>query len=399
MESSKYLNNIYYKIINKIFTLEKLYQAYLNCRQTKRKTINALKFEWNLEKNLFKLYQELKTRKYRPGRSICFVIKDPVPREIFAASFKDRIIHHLLLNEVESIGERKFIFDSFACRKNKGTHLAIQRLRNFIRKATKNYKKEINYLQLDISGFFRNINYQVLFSLFEKMINQQNQSYQWKQDILWLSKIIIFHRPTDNYILKDNFDLFKLIPSHKSLFSASVNNGLAIGNYSSQFFANLYLNELDQLVKKKLRCKYYIRYVDDFIILNESKKKLKYWKNKIDFFLKRKLYLELNSKKTKLQSLDKGIDFLGYFIKLDYTLVRQKVVQRLKNKLYNYNINNIMNDINLDKFLAVINSYYGHFRLASSFNLRKNIYENYLGYFKKYFLCKNKYMFLSILKK
>ena len=137
--------------INKIFNLEKLYCAYLDCRRTKRKTINALKFEWDLEKNLVKLLGELKTRVYHPGRSICFVITDPVPREIFAADFRDRIVHHLLVKEMERVGERSFIFDTFSCRKNKGAHLAVKRLNKFIRQATENYKNRIFYVQLDIA--------------------------------------------------------------------------------------------------------------------------------------------------------------------------------------------------------------------------------------------------------
>jgi len=120
-----------------IFTFEKLYRAYLDCRKTKRKTINALKFEWNLERNLFQLQKELETKRYKPGRSICFAVKEPSPREIFAASFRDRVVHHLLINEILEIGERSFIFDSFSCRKNKGTHLAVKRLRKFSSKKIK----------------------------------------------------------------------------------------------------------------------------------------------------------------------------------------------------------------------------------------------------------------------
>src|SRR3989344_8145385 len=99
--------------MNEIFTFKKLYQAYLDCQKTKRKTINALKFEYNLEKNIFLLQKELETKKYKPGRSICFVVKEPSPREIFAASFRDRVVHHLLVREVETIGEKNFIFDTF----------------------------------------------------------------------------------------------------------------------------------------------------------------------------------------------------------------------------------------------------------------------------------------------
>ena len=320
-----------------IFTFGKLYQAYLDCRKTKRKTINALKFEWNLERNLFQLQKELEAKKYKPGRSICFVVKEPSPREIFAASFRDRVVHHLLINEIEKMGEKSFIFDTFSCRKNKGTHLAIKRLKKFIGNTTENYSREAFYLQLDISGFFMAIEHHILYSLLEKMILKQNKSYQWKIDILWLAKTIVFHKPTKNYVIKGNPSLFKLIPSRKSLFESSEDKGLPIGNYSSQFFANLYLNELDQFVKRELRCKYYIRYVDDFILLDSDREKLKYLRDEISLFLKKNLDLELSLNKTKLQPIGKGISFLGYFVKPDYVLVRQKVIKRLKNKLYQLN--------------------------------------------------------------
>lgn len=380
-----------------IFSFEKLYQAYLDCRKHKRKTVNALKFEWNLERNLFQLQKKLETKRYKLGRSICFVVTDPSPREIFAASFKDRVVHHLLINEIGSIGERSFIFDTFSCRKNKGTHLAIKRLRKFIRRVTKNYKGSAFYTQLDISGFFMAIDHNILYSLFKKLILKKNKSYQWKEDVLWLAKIIIFHKPTENYITKGDTSLFKLIPPRKSLFDSGSNRGLPIGNYSSQFSANLYLNELDQFVKRELKCKYYLRYVDDVVILSQSKEKLKHLRDEINKFLKEKLNLELNLNKTKIQSIDKGVDFLGYFVKSNYILVRQKAVKRLKNKLYQ--LNKIIGSkfrILDSKILAMINSYYGHFRHAFSSNLRKDIYKNHLGKLKGKFLPKPNYTSLQL---
>jgi len=379
------------------FTLEKLYVAYLDCRRTKRKTVNALKFEWNLERNLFKLQKELKMREYQPGRSICFVVTEPSPREIFAASFKDRIVHHLLINEIENMGERSFIFDTHSCRKNKGTHLAIRRLKKFIREITENYQLEANYLQLDVAGFFMNINHNILYSLFKKLILKQNKSYQWEEDVLWLAKTIIFHKPIRNYVIKGDSSLFSLIPSRKSLFESPASTGLPIGNYSSQFFANLYLNQLDQLIKRELKCKYYVRYVDDLVLLDKSKEKLKYLEAKINLFLKENLSLELNSNKTKLKSINSGIDFLGYFMEPNYTLVRQRVVKRFKNKLYQENqVLEARSKISDSKNLAVINSYYGHFKSAFSFNLRKDIYENHLRKLKANFLPKSNYLFLKI---
>ena len=380
-----------------IFTFEKIYQAYLNCRRTKRKTVNALKFEWNLERNLFQLQKELETKRYRPGRSICFVVTDPSPREIFAASFRDRIIHHVLINEIEEMGEKMFIFDSFSCRKNKGTHLTIKRLKMFIRRITKNYKKEAFYLQLDISGFFMNINHNILYNIFKKMILKQNKSFQWKRDILWLAKTIIFYNPTKDYIIKGNHALFELIPDRKSLFKSPEDRGLPIGNYSSQFFGNLYLNESDQFIKRNLQCKYYVRYVDDFILLDRNEKKLKLWKDKINDFLGENLKLKLSLQKQKTQPLERGIDFLGYFVKPDYTLVRKKVVSRLKDRLHQLNKNG--GEIkNLKEILAMVNSYYGHFRHAFSFNLRKGIYENHLGKLKGKFLPKLDYTYLRLIE-
>lgn len=377
-------------LMNKIFTFEKIYRAYLDCRKTKRKTINALKFEYNLERNLFSLQKELQTKMYKPGRSICFVVKEPSPREIFAASFKDRVVHHILVKEVESIWEKCFIFDSFACRKNKGTHLAVERLKMLIKKTTENYSKKAFYLQLDISGFFMAIDRNILYSLFEKLVLKQNKSCRWKGDVLWLAKTIIFHKPTNNYIIKGSRSLFELIPPRKSLFDAPEGKGLPIGNYSSQFFANLYLNELDQFIKRELKCKNYIRYVDDFILLDKNKKKLKNLEDKIGAFLKRNLDLELKLNKTKLQPIDKGIDFLGYVTKPGYTLVRKKVVLRFKNKLYN------LKEENTKKILAIINSYFGHFNHAFTFNLRKDIFENHLGELQNRFLPKLNYSSLQI---
>ncbi|MFH1462681.1 MAG: RNA-directed DNA polymerase [bacterium] len=378
-----------------LFTFEKLYRAYLDCRRTKRKTINALKFEWNLERNLFQLQKELKDRKYKPGRSVCFVISKPSPREIFAASFRDRVIHHFLIREIEKAGEKNLIFDTFSCRKNKGTHLAIKRLKKFIRQITKNSRGNAFYAQLDVSGFFMSIDRHILYSIFEKLILKQRKFPQWEKDVLWLAKTIIFHKPTENYVIKGDPSLFKLIPPKKSLFKSPRGRGLPIGNYSSQFFANLYLNELDQFIKRKLKCQYYLRYVDDLVLLDKSREKFKIFRNKINLYLKRSLNLELNLQKTKIRSARQGIDFLGYFLKPEYVLIRKKVVSRMKDKLHKLN-NNPGKIPELKKVLATINSYYGHFKHAFSFNLKKDIYENHLGNLQNNFLPKPDYSSLKI---
>jgi RNA-directed DNA polymerase len=356
-----------------IFSFEKLYLAYLDCRKRKRKTINALKFEWDLEKNLFLLLKELRSKKYKPGRSICFVVEKPVPREIFAADFRDRIVHHLLVREIESRSEKDFIFDSFSCRKGKGTHKAVTRLKRGIKKLSQNYSKEIYYAQLDISGFFMSINCPILYQVFRRMVLKEKRSVSWKKEVLWLAKTIIFYQPTKNYSIKGNPSLFSLIPSRKSLFNSSKETGLPIGNYSSQFFANLYLNELDQFVKRKLNCRHYFRYVDDLVLLSETMSELVYFKKNISYFLKNYLNLNLNNKKTKFKLVEEGINFLGYYVKPGYVLVRKRVVSNFIYRLKKINRGEYCSS----NRLAIISSYLGHFRHADSFNLRKKIFEKF----------------------
>ena len=379
--------------MNNQLTLEEIYKAYLDCRKNKRNTINALKFEFKLEENLYSLFMDLNNNSYKTGRFICFVITDPKPREIFASDFRDRIVHHILIREIEVIWEKRFIFDSYSCRLGKGTHFCVNRLKRFIKKITENHAKKAYYAQLNISGFFMSIDKKILYSLISHRIKKENKPETWKNKILWLSKIIIFNDPTENCIYKGDKNLIKLIPDRKSLFKVKKGKGLPIGNYSSQFFANIYLNELDQFVKRELKCKYYVRYVDDFILVSEDPEELKMWRNKIELFLDEKLKLKLAHNKQRFQSTDKGIDFLGYFIKPKYGLIRKRVLRNLKRKLFYYN-RDLFNCGEPDKefllkVVSCINSYYGHFRHANSFNLRKHLYKKHFGILKRFFVPAN----------
>ena len=374
--------------MSEIFTPEKIYQAYLDCRERKKNTINALRFEMERERNLIELLRELKSRRYEISRHICFIIKEPSPREIFAADFRDRVVHHLLYNEIYWLFEMDFIENSFANRIGKGTHKGVGKLKEYL----KEIGKGSYYLKLDIKSFFCSINKDILFKIVYKKVKECGMRDYWKEEILWLCKKIIYHDPAKNYIFKGNPENKKLIPKEKSLFF-SQGSGLPIGNLTSQFFANVYLDRLDQFIYS-LGYKYYVRYVDDFVILGD--KSIISAIEKIKKFLKNNLDLKISDKKTKFQKINKGIDFLGYFIKPDHMLVRQKVVGRLKKKMILCTKSNNMNKKELKNILAKINSYYGHFSHASSFKLRKDIYENHLGKLRGNFLPKQEYMFLGI---
>jgi hypothetical protein len=383
-----------------LFTLPKLFKAYFSCRERKRKTINALKFERTWELRLFNLQKELLNHTYYPGRSICFAVTYPKIREIFAADFSDRIIHHLLVNEIEPYFEHRFIYDSFACRKEKGCHKAISRLRKFIYQISKNKTTNAFYLQLDIKSFFTSIDKKILYQIITEKIAKIKKNQNWKEEIYYLLNTIIFYNPTKNFVIKGDKSLLNIIPYQKSLFNVSINKGLPIGNLTSQFFANVYLNELDQFVKRKLKVKYYLRYVDDLVLLSESPEQLKEWRKEIDCFLKETLKLELHPNKDKYGSVYQGIDFVGYVTKPEYTLSRKRVVNNFKIKLHYFNqglllisgnqkqktlpLSDQLTKDEIKQTAAMVNSYYGHFQRANSYRLRKNLYEKHFGELKKY---------------
>jgi retron-type reverse transcriptase len=182
----------------RLFSFENIYRQYLKCRKNKRNTVNALKFEMNCEENLIDLKQELDTGSYYPSRSVCFMAVKPKLREIFAADFKDRIVHHILVDYLEKLFEPKFIHDSYACRKGKGIHTGTTRLRRFVGKATKNGSRKAFYLQLDIKNFFMSIDKDVLYDLIvAKVKDEKRQSLQPVSNGINFLGYIVRH----NYVL------------------------------------------------------------------------------------------------------------------------------------------------------------------------------------------------------
>ncbi|MCX6803322.1 MAG: reverse transcriptase/maturase family protein [Candidatus Diapherotrites archaeon] len=370
-----------------LFTFQKVYDSYANCRRRKRNTINALKFEENLEQNLRELCYSLNNKTYEPSRSVCFTVLQPKPREIFAADFRDRIVHHLIVNELEKIFEPQFIEESYACRKNKGTHKAVKNLQRQMRKLISDHveRKRPYFLQLDISNFFMSIDKKVLYSAIEQRVLQSNLwGDKFKQELLWITKTTVFHDPASNYIQKSPKWISGLVPEHKSLINVEKGKGLPIGNHTSQFFANVYLNELDQFVKRELKCKHYVRYVDDFILLAESKEELLNYFWKIKEFSETNLLLNLKNE-VKLLPITNGIDFLGYITKPWSIYVRKRVLRNFREKLSNANKKLLesnkffyeKNSIEEKTFRSSFSSYAGHLKHANTFQLKKQITKEY----------------------
>jgi RNA-directed DNA polymerase len=331
------------------FAFEELAQAYFDCRKSKRNTQSALAFEQRLERNLISLNDDLLAGTYRPGRSICFVVTRPKAREVWAADFRDRVVHHLLYNRISPRFYASFIADSCACIPGRGTLYAAKRLEAKIRCITQNWSKPAHYLKLDLANFFVAIDKLVLRDLIAVRVTEP----WWMQ----LAETILFHDPRLDFEYRGNTDLLDRVPPHKRLTNQPPHLGLPIGNLSSQFFANIYLDALDQHVKHKIGARHYIRYVDDFLLLHESPQWLNAALADIEAFLPRVLHARLNPTKTILQPVDRGVDFVGHVVKPWRTETRRRTVREAISRI------GVMDAADIH---ASANSYFGLLRQSET---------------------------------
>lgn len=314
-------------MITKGRLLEDLMRAYASARQHKRNESSALEFEQDFEHHLVRLADQIYSRTYKVARSTCFIITKPVKREIFAAQFADRVVHHLIFDYIAPLFERVFIEDSYSCRKGKGTLYGVRRIHKHIRSCTENFTKDAYILKLDIQGYFMNINrsrlYDRVIEVLQKMAPRRvypTGELTWQQkldyDLLeYLLGEVIFADPTIDCIVKGSTRDWNGLPANKSLFGTPADCGLPIGNLTSQLFSNVYLSAFDDYCKRELGLCYYGRYVDDFVVVHRDKKFLESLIPLMDCFLEQQYGLKLHPKKIYLQHYSKGVNFLGVTIK------------------------------------------------------------------------------------
>ncbi len=294
------------------------------------------------------LHTELNNGTWQPGPSICFVVTHPKPREVWAADFRDRIVHHLLYNHIGARIERTFIADSCACIEGRGTLYAAQRLEAKARSITENWRRPAHYLKCDLANFFVTIDKHVLAEQLRHAIPEQ----PWQK----LAMRILWHDPRTNYQLRSPARLLNRVPQHKRLTAQPAHLGLPIGNLSSQFFANVYLNALDQFVKHRLQARHYIRYVDDFVLLHHSPQQLNTWRDQIEAFLAERLHAKLNPSKTILQPAARGIDFVDQVILPHRRITRRRVVDNALRRAAK---------VPAEQLRETANSYFGQLRQAT----------------------------------
>ncbi|GHT84691.1 hypothetical protein FACS18947_2510 [Bacteroidia bacterium] len=373
--------------------LADLYRAYHDARKHKRNTINQLRFEMDLEHHLFDLCEQLTQRTYAPLPSVAFIVSKPVQREIFAADFRDRVIHHLFFNYVNPIFEHTYIDDSYSCRKGKGTHYGVQRLDHHIRSCSDNYTRPCFVMKLDLEGYFMSIDRSILYRQVESTLlryaNRKNsEGVKWKNLldydlVLYLAQVIIFNDPAKNYRIKGTESDWQGLPLSKSLFHSPEGKGLPIGNLTSQMFSNIFLTPFDNYVKRELKFKHYGRYVDDFYLVHTDKKVLKAAIPKIKSFLSSLLNLKLHPRKIYLQSHSNGVLFTGAYLKPHriYTSNRTK-------KSFNAALKVLQTahrpDFHLDRdsLRDSVNSYLGIMKHYQSFHVRRQILKKNTWIFK-----------------
>jgi len=286
-------------------TVVQLFEAYYDCRRNKRTTASALAFEVSLEANLMALLAELRSGTWMPGPATVFAITRPKPREVWAAQFKDRIVHHLVYRAIAPLFEPAFIADSCACIKGRGTLYAANRLERHLRSATENWSNPVFVLKADIANFFGSIRHADLFAMLARRVKDPT--------MLELCRRLVFQDVRLGAIVQDAAGTLAKVPPHKSLFRTDPGVGLPIGNLSSQFFANVYLDGLDQMVKRLLKLPY-VRYVDDMVLIHQDPKVLLAAADAIRAHLAQ-IGMKLAESKTSVAQAEKGIDFVGHVIR------------------------------------------------------------------------------------
>lgn len=313
----------------------------MKARRSKRFQDDVLKFSFNLESNLIQIQNELIYKTFRTGQYRYFWVNDPKKRLVAALPFKDRVVQHALCNIIEPLFEERFIYDSYACRVGRGIHAGADRVTQFLRTTQRKWDR-VYCLKADVSQYFPSINHIILKTIIRKRI-----------------------ACPDTLRLID-----EIIDSGGD--GADCPRGLPIGNLTSQLWANVYLDQLDHFVKEVLQEKYYVRYMDDFIILGSNKQHLWAIKREVEGFLANKLDLRLNSK-TGIWPISQGIDFLGYRIWPTHRLIRKSSIRRMKRKLKAFKRKYQEGKMDMDKINATIQSWLGHVSHADSYNLRKKL--------------------------
>lgn len=369
-------------------TYESIFEAYFDCRHNKRNTANALEYEVCFEDVLIRLTDSINAKSYTPSRSIAFVVTRPRYREVFAADFVDRVLHHWIVLRIEPLLEQTFSPRTFNCRKGKGTMAAVRQLKEDIMNCSEHYTKGCWVATADMRSFFMSIPKRRLADIVDQFI-VDNYEGDDKEDLRWLTEMYIMHCPENNCVLKSPEEMWNMFPHSKSLRYGDGTHGEPIGNLISQILANYYLNEFDWMLEREFGFRYHGRYVDDFYIVSEDKKKILAAMPAIRAYLAG-IGITLHSHKFFIQHYTKGVRFVGNIVKADRVYVLNRTVNGLRDAIERLNAN-AKKAINasetmcdeavwfggvaglLEKDVSSVNSYLGFMRHCNAYAVRRRM--------------------------
>lgn len=355
---------------------EYIFEAFRLCMRHKSSSPSAIKYFPSYQRDLLRLVDEINDRTYRPSTSITFIVTKPKLREVFAAGFRDRIVHHYVAMRIEPLFEELFCERTFNCRKGKGVLFGVNMLKEDIRECSEGYKKDVWVVKFDLKGFFMSIDVNLLNNMLQKFI-QENYFGPDKDDILWLSQVIMLHEPEKDCHKHSSDILWQKLPKNKSLFTNGHGLGLPIGNLPSQHNANFLLHWLDMFIEKRLGYKYHGRYVDDGYYMMECKdesdrQKMLYDVCVIRRFLSLYLHVTLHPDKFSFQHYSKGVPFTGAIVKNNLVYVGNRTVGNAIDAIYR--LNHFSNtDKKLLKNIQSINSYLGAMRHYNTYAIRRRL--------------------------
>ena len=369
-------------------TYESTFEAYFDCRRNKRNTANALEYEVCFEDVLIRLTDSINARSYTPSRSIAFVVTRPRYREVFAADFVDRVLHHWIVLRIEPLLEQTFSPRTFNCRKGKGTMAAVRQLKEDIMDCSEHYTKDCWVATADMRSFFMSIPKRRLADIVDQFI-VDNYEGDDKEDLRWLTEMYIMHCPENNCVLKSPEEMWNMFPHSKSLRYGDGTHGEPIGNLISQILANYYLNEFDWMLESEFGFRYHGRYVDDFYIVSRDNRKILAAMPAIRAYLAG-IGITLHPCKFYCQHYTKGVRFVGNIVKADRVYVLNRTVNGLREAIERLNTNakKAANASEtrcdetvwcggvaglMEKDVSSVNSYLGFMRHCNSYAVRRRI--------------------------
>lgn len=370
-----------YRLTRKALILD-LHAAFQCAKRHKGNKPYVQHFERKLKQNIEQLAGDLLSHMYKPEPSTVFIVERPKKREVFAAQFRDRVVHHLYYNYTHELFERTFVQDTYSCIPGRGTHYGIDRLREHIIKESHNNQRPCWVMRLDKRGYFMHIDRHILLDIVLQAIDRMSRHriakghrLTWREWIdidfvKWLSSEIIMLDPKNHCRMVGTVDDWEGLDHSKSLFYTMDGCGLPIGNLTSQLLSNVYLNEFDQYMKRVLHCKHYGRYVDDSFVVSTDKAWMLSLVPEIRTFLKDRLHLELHMGKLHITRASQGAEFLGGYVKQHTTYISNESLQRMKESVDDINQHNPQQTwASVCSFLGVLSHY-------DSYNIRSRMFFN-----------------------